>query len=195
MSRRPFSGPNTASPMAAALPAAHRKLAVMPICWPPLRVASVLFVLLAGGSALSAAQTSVTTRELTEYQLTEPVFEKFVHATRLLTAAMREDPRFAEAPLFTRDILVAGDAPHMAADLQKRLDLDPLLAGALFAADMHARDYTKFALSLFAARLAHGFVKSGVLRKVPAGVAEHNVEFVARYEDRIAALLKGMGVE
>ena len=50
-------------------------------------------------------------------------------------------------------------------------------------------------LTLFAARLAHGFVESGVLRAVPPGAAEHNVRFVAQHEIRIAALLKGMGIE
>ncbi len=166
----------------------------MPEHRPSNRVAlAVLFILL--GTCGSVDAQPLTTQELGEYRLTAQVFEKFAHATRLIMTAMRADPRFADAPLFTRDILVAGDAPHMAADLQRRLDHDPLLAGALFAADMHARDYTKFALTLFAARLAHGFVKSGVLRAVPAGVAEHNVGFVTAHEDRVAALLQSIGVE
>ncbi len=152
-------------------------------------------MLMVGAGAPPRPQPSFTATELAEYPLTEPILEKFARATRLLMAATRGESRFAEAPLFSRDISVSGDAPQMAAALQQRLDTDPLLATALFAADLSARDYATFALTLFAARLAHGFIESGALRGVPAGVAESNVRFVGDHKNRISALLRDLGVE
>ena len=69
------------------------------------------------------------------------------------------------------------------------------LDGALVSAQITAREYTKFALALIAARLAHGFVKSGVLRGVPAGVAADNVAFVDANQAAIGDVLKRLGIE
>jgi hypothetical protein len=123
------------------------------------------------------------------------MLKRFAHATRLITAATSRDPRFEHDPLVTRDISVSGDAAEMATALQKRLDNEPALAGALFAADVSARDYAAFAIVLFGARLAHGFVKSGALRRVPPGVAAENVAFVEAHAAEISALLKQLGLE
>lgn len=138
---------------------------------------------------------SIDSQELAEYRLTRPVFQRFQRATRLMLTATRADPRFAKAPLFTKEIAVSGDAPAMAAVLQQRLEREPALAGALFAADLDAREYTKFALALFAARLAHGFIESGVLRRVPPGPPADNVAFVEAHRTEVLALLKEMGLE
>jgi hypothetical protein len=108
---------------------------------------------------------------------------------------MNRDPRFAREPLFTREISVSGDAAEMAATLEHRLDNEPALAAALFAADISAHEYTAFALALFAARLAHGFLKSGAIRRVPPGVAADNVEFVTAHDAEVAALLKLLELE
>lgn len=140
-------------------------------------------------------QRPLDAKEIAEYRLTEPVLRQFVRATRAILAATRHDPRFIEAPLFTRDITVSGDAAEAAATLQKRLDADPVLAGALFAADLDAREYAKFALTLFGAHLAHGFMESGALRRVPPGVATENILFVKTHKNTISPLLREMGLE
>ena len=148
-------------------------------------------------SALARGQTqfAFNARELAEYRLTAPALKRFGHATALIAAAMRRDSRFVDEPLITREIAVSGDAPEMAAALQKRLDTEPALSAALFAADMSAREYATFALSLFAARMAQGFLKSGAMRRVPDGAAADNVAFVTAHETEVAALLRQLHLE
>src|SRR5687768_16557152 len=158
----------------------------------PVQLILALLVLV-GAHSVPSAQ-SFTATQLAQYPLTATAFTKFAHATRLMIAATQNEPRFVERPLFSKTIFVSGDALEMADALEQRLDSDPLLATALFAADISARDYTKFALTLVAARLAQGFVKSGVIRGVPAGVAENNVRFIGAHEKDVAALLKEMGL-
>lgn len=140
-------------------------------------------------------QTALDVKELAEYRLTTPVFTQFNEASRIMAVAMRNDSALASNPLFTRSILVLGDAPTVAAALEARLQNHPLLADALRTAQITPREYTKFALALFAARLAHGFVSAGVLRRVPAGVAAANVQFVDAHQPEIAAVLKDLGIE
>ena len=147
------------------------------------------------GHAVRAAQREFDAKELADFRLSAPVFKRFAHATRLLAAAMAREPRFANEPLITRDISVSGDAAEMATALHKRLDAEPALAGALFAADISAREYAAFAIALFGARLAHGFVKSGAMRRVPAGIAAENVAFVEAHQAEISVLLKQLGLE
>ena len=107
----------------------------------------------------------------------------------------RSDSAFADAPLFTREVLVLGDAATIANELASRLDAHPRLAAALRQARITSRDYTKFAVALFAARLAHGFVTAGVLRRVPPGVAADNVAFVAAHDAEISGVLQALGLE
>jgi hypothetical protein len=144
---------------------------------------------------ISASQAPIDAKELANYRLSADVFKRFAHATRLIAAAMRRDPRFERDPLITRDISVSGEAAEMANALHARLDSEPALAPALFAADMTTREYVTFAIALFGARLAHGFVKSGAMRRVPPGVAADNVAFVDAHDTEIAALLKQLGLE
>jgi hypothetical protein len=166
----------------------------------PARASRRQFLAAASSLVLSAAgrgspQDVYGAGELAAYRLSDPVFSRFAHATRLIAAAMRQDPRFETDPLFTREIAVSGDAPAMASRLKQRLDAEPALASALFAADIGAREYALFALALFAARLAQGFVKSGAMRRVPAGVATENVAFVTAREQEISSLLKTLHLE
>lgn len=156
---------------------------------------ALLALLLAWTGLASPVQATFTAKELAGYRLTLPVFKQFAHASRLIAIATREDPRLADNPLFTREVSVLGDAPMMATELEARLNSEPALATALWAANMSAREYTKFALALFAARLAHGFMKSGALRFVPAGVATENVAFIEGHQAEVAEVLRVMGVE
>jgi hypothetical protein len=105
------------------------------------------------------------------------------------------DPAFVRDPLFTREVVVSGDAPAAAKTLESRLRTHPDLARSLSVAKLSAREYTRFAIALFAARLAHGFVKAGVLRGVPDGAAAANVAFVQSHEDAIASLFADLGIE
>jgi hypothetical protein len=92
-------------------------------------------------------------------------------------------------------VSVLGEAAAEAAALETRLTNEPGLATALRLSGISAREYTKFAIGLFAARLAHGFVKSGVMRRVPPGVATDNVAFIDAHETDVAAVLRDLGVE
>ena len=134
-------------------------------------------------------------KELAAVRLTDAAFARFAAATRIIAKVIRSESRFAADPLITREILRDGDAPEMAAALQRRLEGDAALGAALFAADITAHDYAAFAIALFAARLAHGFMKSGAMRRVPPGVAADNVAFIDAHEAEVVALLKQLNLE
>jgi hypothetical protein len=156
-------------------------------------LSSIVLVALLAASAMPRAE-EIGLREMAAYRLTLPEFERFVRASRSIVEVTLTDPRFRDAPLFTKEVAVFGDAALTATALAKRLEADPELAAALQKARMTAREYAMFAVVLFAARMAHGFVSTGVLRDVPAGVPADNVAFVAAHAPRIAALLKEIGV-
>lgn len=175
----------------------------MDCCHPPRFLQSEgrrLIVVLLGFCLLAVppqtrAQPAFDAVTLANYRLTLPVFTRFAHATRLLGAGMRRDPRFERDPLFTREVSVAGDAVEMATALRTRLDSEPGLAAALFAADISAHEYVTFALALVGARLAHGFLESGAMRRVPTGVAADNVAFVRTHLAAVRAALRQLGLE
>jgi hypothetical protein len=137
----------------------------------------------------------LTAKEIAGYRLNPPAFERFDRASRLIATAVQSDALLAGNPLFTRDISLLEDVVVAAAALEGRLRSEPALAAALRTSGTTAREYTTFALALFAARLAHGFVKSGAMRFVPEGVARDNVAFVESHEAEIAAVLQLLGLE
>jgi hypothetical protein len=161
---------------------------------PPERRLILIVAAICALSSVSAAQ-SFDARTLANYRLTRPVFTRFAHATRLLASHMRSDPRFEREPLFSKDVSVAGDAVEMATALRSRLDNDATLSAALFAADISAHEYATFALALVGARLAHGFLESGAMRRVPPGVAADNVAFVAEHLAAVRTALGQLGLE
>ena len=142
-----------------------------------------------------AGQHPFDVKELAAYRLTDPVFQQFEEASRLIADATRNDLAFVKSPLFTRENSLSGDAPKVAAELEARLQSHPALAHALTIAKITPREYTTFALALLGARLAHGFIDAGLLRNVPPGVAADNVQFVAEHHVEIAAVLKKLGIE
>jgi len=156
-----------------------------------MRIA-VAVVLLA---AVTSAQTEFGVTEIADYRLDAVAFARFTRASHLIAAAIKADPRFDRDPLFTKEILLSDDVLAAAMALEARLRNEPALAGAFFAADLTPHEYTKFVLALAAARLAHGFVKSGVLRRVPEGVHADNVNFVDAHLAEIAAAMKEIGVD
>lgn len=143
----------------------------------------------------AALQSLFTVEELAQYRLREPVFQRFGHASRLIAAAIGRDPALRATPLFTREVAVLDDAPAAATALAARLEREPAFAAALRTASISVSDYTRFALGLFAARMAHGFLASGAMRLVPPGVASENVAFVEAHQAEIAALLELFGLE
>jgi hypothetical protein len=84
---------------------------------------------------------------------------------------------------------------EMAALLNARLDDEPAFRSALFAAEIDAHEFTIFALALFAAQLAHGFVDAKVIYVMPDSVAGGNVAFVEAHQIEIVALFKEIGVD
>jgi hypothetical protein len=145
--------------------------------------------------ALLAPPQPLTARQVAEYRLTQPVFERFVRASGAVAAAIEADPRLAADPPFTRDVAVLGDVAEMAAALEQRLTAEPALAAALKGAKMPPREFTTFTLALIGARLAHGFVRSGAMRFVPPGIATDNVAFIEAHEAAVDAVLRRLGVE
>jgi hypothetical protein len=161
------------------------------------RPAALLLLVSLAGARLAAAapgQVPLDVAELAQYRLTAAVFSQFEAASRSIAAAARTDPVFTKDPLFTREIMLSDDVAAAAAALEARLQGHPALAAALRAAKVSAREYTKFALTVLAAHVAHGFVKAGVLRRVPAGAAAANVAFVQAHEREIAAILADLGI-
>jgi hypothetical protein len=156
---------------------------------------ALLLILGIAASSSVWAQPSFTVRELAEYRLSLPTFRQFEQASRRIADVARDDRRLADNPLFTREVLVLGDAVEAADRLEARLTGEPALAAALLGSQISAHDYTRFALALFGARLAHGFVKSGAIRFVPDGVAKDNVAFVEAHEREIADVLRVLGIE
>ncbi len=140
-------------------------------------------------------QDTFNIKELAEYRLSVPVFRQFVHASRQIVTATREDQRLAADPLFTRDVSVLDDVVAAAARVEARLKFEPRYVSALRIASLSAHEYAKFALALFAARMAHGFLQSGAIRGVTKGVAADNVAFVAEHEREVAEVLQALGVE
>ena len=133
--------------------------------------------------------------EIADYRLDADTLARFSRASHLVAVATRADWRFDRAPLFTSDILLSDDVLAAAIALETRLRNEPALTRALREASLTPHEYTKFTLGLVAARLAYGFVKSGVLRSVPPGVHADNVMFVEANLAGVEAVLKELGVE
>jgi hypothetical protein len=159
-----------------------------------MNAASLALIVVVIVSAARGSQP-IDVRELATYRLTTRVFEDFARASRLIADVARNDPAFVDTPLFTRDVLVADDAAAAASALEARLQGHAGLRTALRQAMITPREYTRFAIALFAARLAHGFMASGAIRFVPPGAATENVQFVAAHLTSIGQVLKTLGID
>lgn len=144
---------------------------------------------------LIAPSQAVDRKTLASYRLTPAVLETFQQASRQIVSVITRDASFRSAPLFSRDIVQAGDLIEAAIQLETRINEHAGLAAALRSTKMTPHDYTTFALSMMGARLAFGFVESGVLKSVPAGVAADNVAFVRAHRAAVDHLLTTLGVE
>ena len=163
-----------------------------------VRRASTLVILVGligqATAALVAQQAPFEAYDLADYRLTPPVFEQFVQASGRIADITEHDPAFRYAPLFTKDVALSGDAVAEVAGLVARLEHHPALAASLDGAKITPREYAKFVITLIAARLAYGFLASGVLPRVPVGAPTINVEFVKTHEEAVTAVLASLGI-
>ena len=160
-----------------------------------LALAMSMFAAVASAQTLPPPPPQYGVTEISDYRLEADVLTRFSRASHVIVAAANADARFDRAPLFTSEILLSDDVLAAAIALETKLRNEPALAGAFVAADITPHDYTKFALALVAARLAYGFVQSGVLRSVPPGVHADNVMFVRDNLTEILAVLKELGID
>ena len=177
-------------------PAVRKALESAPVTKSGRHLATLLVIAAIAGARTVAvkAQAPIDISELADYRLTAEVFERFGPATRRIVAIARDDAAFTYAPLFTKDVALSGDAVAAASALVARLEYHPGLAAALEASNITPREYAKFAITLVAAHLAHGFVKAGVMRGVPPGAPSVNVEFVKTHESDVMATLTSLGI-
>lgn len=160
----------------------------------PLAALILAFAVAGGYPGPGRAQAPIDVYDLADYRLTPEVFNQFVEASHAIGEITRRDSAFTYAPLFTKEVALSGDAPAVAAGLVARLENHTGLSAALQSAKLAPREFSKFAIALLAAHLAHGFIKAGVLRRVPAGAPTHNVEFVETHQNEITAVLADLGV-
>ena len=161
------------------------------------RAASVLVLVVTIAHFIAApleAQTAIDVYELADYRLTGEVFERFVQASDRIAEITRNDSSFTYAPLFTKELALSGDAVAEVKGLVARLENHTGLAAALDAAQLTPREYAKFAITLIVAHLAHGFLTSGVLPRVPSGAPTINVEFVKAHESDVTTALGTLGI-
>ncbi len=155
----------------------------------------ILAVVFAGWHPVSSsAQAPIDVYDLADYRLTPEVFKQFVQASQRVGEITRSDSQFTFAPLFTKEVVLSGDAVAMATGLVARLDNHAGLSAALQTAKLTSREYSKFAITLVAAHMAHGFIKAGVLPRVPDGAPTHNVEFVDTHQTEVTAVLAELGM-
>jgi hypothetical protein len=157
-----------------------------------------MVLLLAGALVVSGQQAdrrTIDRRELAAYRLTTAGFEQFRDASARIAIVIADDASFRTQPLFSEEITQSGDVTEVSATLEARLRTHSGLSDALTAAKMSARDYTKCALTLVAARLALGFLDSGVLKTVPAGAAADNVAFVRAHRTAVDETLTDLAIE
>jgi len=158
----------------------------------------VAVLLLAAALLVSGQQAdrgTIDRRELAAYRLTNADFEQFRDASARIAIVIADDASFLAQPLFSEEITQSGDVTEASATLEVRLRSHTGLSEALAAAKISARDYTKCALTLIAARLALGFLDSGVLKSVPAGAAADNVAFVRAHRTAVDETLKELAIE
>jgi hypothetical protein len=179
----------------AGVPAASSRTRWTGAARPPCRAAVGLALALSILATVPSAQTEFGVTEIADYRLSADVFAQFDRASRLIASVTRADPRFEREPLFTEEMLLTGDVLPMAVALEARLRSEMALADALRTANLTPHAYAKFTLALVAARLAHGFVKSGVIRSVPPGVHADNVAFVDANQADVEAVLRELGLE
>jgi hypothetical protein len=158
-------------------------------------VLSLLVAVALLGAPIVTIQDPIDRDGLADYRLSIAIFQRFQDASERIARVVANDQTLRETPLFSQEVVQSGDVVEVAPRLASRLAEHPGLARALSAARISARDYTRFALALLTARMAFGFIESGVLRAVPAGAPTENVAFVRSHLREIDTVLRELGVD
>jgi hypothetical protein len=100
----------------------------------------------------------------------------------------------AELETLERATDLSGDNTSSLSQMAAAMKKEPLIANALSAAGVDAREYATFMLAYFQAGMVHGMTKSGLVKEIPkqlaATVNMDNVKFVAEHEKELEALTK-----
>jgi hypothetical protein len=189
-------------------------------------VALVLLCLPAIARAQIPGANDPDAKELAAYKITVPTLNKVVQATRNLVEGIKSDPRYLkqqslkaeikklqdkEAPTeadstklekLQEDLDQLEDGVFSAEDaktltqMAARIQKEPVMAKALAAAGLDAREYAKFTLAYFQAAMIAGMMKAGMVKEVPkelaASVNMDNVKFVQEHEAELAVFAKAM---
>jgi hypothetical protein len=140
-------------------------------------------------------------RELAAYQMTVPVLNKVIQASRSLAAAAKNDPRFKkqqalkaeikkleqkeepteadqvrleelQAELETLEKSVLPNASNQSlSQMAAAMEKEPLFSQALASAGITAREYAKFLFSYLSAGMVAGMMEQGVIKEVPKELA------------------------
>ncbi len=188
--------------------------------------AFVLLCLAATAHAQMPGANDPDAKELAAYKITLPTLNKVVQATRNLVEGIKSDPRYikqqslkaeikklqekeepseadsaklekleAELDQLEEGVFGANDAQTLT-QMAARIEKEPVMAKALSAASLDAREYAKFTLAYFQATMIAGMMKSGLVKEVPkelaASVNMDNVKFVQEHEAELAAFAKAM---
>lgn len=155
----------------------------------------------AAAHAQGAGASDPDLKEVAAYRLSIPALNKVLQATKNLTAAAKNDPRFQKQAaleaeikkLEAKDELTDADEARLeklraeadeaeekldvAADtntlseMAARIEKEPLAAKALADAGITAREYAKFALAYFQAGMVASLLDSGTIKEVPPELA------------------------
>jgi hypothetical protein len=140
-------------------------------------------------------------KELAAYQLTVPVLDKVLQATKNLVVAAKNDPRFKKQAALKAELktLEEKEEPteadttrmeQLSAELEKMersifpkgnnqtlsemaaaMQKEPVFAQALAAAGLTAREYAKFIFAYMSAGMVAGMMEQGVVKEVPKELA------------------------
>jgi hypothetical protein len=140
-------------------------------------------------------------KELAAYQLSVPVLNKVIQATRTLATAAKNDPRFKkqqalkaeikkleekedpteadqarieklQAELETAQKSVFPNANNQTlSQMAAAMEKEPLFSQALASAGISARDYAKFLFAYVSAGMVAGMMEQGVIKEVPKELA------------------------
>ena len=183
-----------------------------------LRVAVVACITLslAANVAAQGADSNTDLKEVTSYRLTMEGLKKVQTATRLMAAAMKNDPRHQASlkleaeieALEKKDELTDAEQTRLESLQQKKEELEandtfgdtdtlsdmaaaiakePAMASALKQAGMTPREYATFTMAMLQAAMVVGFKKSGLIKETPKE-AGVNLENVKFVEDHAAEL-------
>jgi hypothetical protein len=140
-------------------------------------------------------------KELAAYQLTVPVLDKVLQATRNLATAAKNDPRFKKQAALEAEVkkleekeepteadearleqlreeieklersVFPRDNNQTLSQMAAAMEKEPLFAQALASAGLTAREYAKFLFAYMTSGMVAGMMEQGVIKEVPKELA------------------------